>query len=77
LVENGVEKDVGKWHHALVMEVNTRLTKALDMVASDLLLLMIGREYSARYLPISYQMFVEIGNVEKLVEHKWVAVPII
>tara|TARA_B100000131_G_scaffold258037_2_gene253213 strand:- start:3776 stop:4060 length:285 start_codon:yes stop_codon:yes gene_type:complete len=76
LVENGIEHDVGQWHHALVVEVNTRLTKTLDTITSDLLLLMIGREHNSNYLPISYQMFIEIGNVEKLVERKWVAVTV-
>jgi hypothetical protein len=73
IVENGSEIDVSRWHHALVMSV-TRHKLADTYERRDIKLMLLGPDFCPYQLEMSIEMFLEIGNIEKISRGAWVAV---
>ena len=60
IIENGREKQVATWHHALVAKISREF------------LMLIGVSYSEQKLQLSVDMFFEIGQIQKSAFGKWV-----
>ena len=77
LVENGVEVDFGKPHHAIILSIETTrrsLTKTEYIEKRKITLMLMGRGYCAQLIEMPIESFYEIGELEKIVEGQWVNV---
>ena len=75
LVENGVEIDVGRPHNALILSIKTvknSITKVEYTEVREIKLMLIGAGYCAQLIEMPIESFYEIGELEKIVEGKWV-----
>ena len=75
LVENGVEVDIGKWHHALVLSITTQrnmLTSIEYTEANSIRLMLIGPDHSARKIEMTIESFYDMGDLEKITGGLWV-----
>ena len=72
IVENGREKQVATWHHAIVAEISREVLATPKTAGDYITLMLIGVSYSEQKLQLSVDMFLEIGQIQKSAFGKWV-----
>ena len=75
LVENGVEVDIGRWHHALILSITTQkhmLTKTEYTEANRIRLMLIGPDHAARQIEMTVEALYDMGDLEKITGSAWV-----
>jgi|TARA_R110000787_G_scaffold22256_4_gene64803 hypothetical protein len=72
IVENGREKQVATWHHAIVTDISGGIRPFDKPEGAYLTLMLIGVSHSGRRLELPAEMFFEIGQIQKSAFGKWV-----
>lgn len=72
IIENGREKQVATWHHALVAKISREFLPFDNTDGAHITLMLIGVSSSGQKLELPVEMFFEIGQIQKSAFGKWV-----